>query len=134
MSFMTSVSHGSAILCWSDFRKRISARRVRAINRPVPRRTKWSAGWYARAICSNSWIAGIELQRTLDPLRHPKRSMVFPISADHLYAQRKALFAEACRKRYGGNAEQGPGRAIFRVAGIAQPFRCLPRGWEGQHG
>src|SRR6202043_1876339 len=65
--------------------------------------------------------------------RNLERSEVLAIGADHLQAQWKALFAETRRKRDGGNTEQGPGRAIFRVAGIAQAFRRLAKGWKCQH-
>src|ERR1700694_5286400 len=62
---------------------------------------------------------GIEVQCTLDPFRDAEQAVVFPIRADDLQAERKAVLAESNRKRHGGHADKSPRRAIFGVTGIA---------------
>src|SRR6266702_757578 len=76
----------------------------------------------------------IKLQNALDPFRHAKRPMILSIRADDLEAERKTVFAEPGRQRHGGRAQQGPGRTIVRVAGIAQAFGRFAKRRQRQHG
>ena len=59
--------------------------------------------------------------------------MVFPVGADELKAEGKAVFAESDGKRHGRRADKGPRRTIFGIAGIAQAFRRLAKGRQRQH-
>jgi hypothetical protein len=58
--------------------------------------------------------------------------IVLPVAPDDLHAERKAVVAKTRRQRHRGRAEQGPGRAIFGVAGVTEAFRGFAERRQGQ--
>src|SRR5882672_940830 len=66
--------------------------------------------------------------------KNAKRPVILAIGADDLETERKTVFAEPGRQRQCGRAQQGPGRTVFGIAGIAQAFGRFAERRQRQHG